>query len=64
MRAQQHVPGVRRELADINGETRAAGEQGEGRHGHIRLALVQGSKGSHLLGSQKLAEGLGVGGIH
>lgn len=64
VRAQQHVLGVRRKLADMNDETRAAGKQGKGHHGHIRLALVQGSKGSHLLCSQKLAEGLGVGGIH
>ena len=52
VRARQHVPGVRRELADMNDKTRAAGKHGEGRHGHIRLALVKGSKGSHLLCSQ------------
>jgi len=51
-------------LADMNDETRAAGKQGEGHHGHIRLALVQGAEGCHLLGSQQFAERLGVGGIH
>ncbi len=64
LRAQQHVLGMGRELTDMDDETRAAGKQGEGHHGHIRLALVKGSKGSHLLGSQQLAKGLGVGGIH
>ncbi len=64
VRAQQHVPGVGRELADMNDEPRPAGKQGEGHHGHIRLAVVQGSEGSYFLCSQQFAEGLGVGGVH
>src|SRR5512139_874534 len=64
VRAQQHVFCMRRELTDMNDEARAVGKHGEGHHRYVRPALVKGSKRSHVLCPQQLAERLGVGGVH
>lgn len=64
MRTQQHVPGMRRELADMDDESRAVGKEGVGHHRHIRPAFVQRAEGGDFLGLQQFAEWLGVGGVH
>lgn len=61
---RQHVLGVRRKLADVDDEIRAAGTQRERHHGDVGLAMVQRAEGGDFLGAEEVAEGLGVGGGH